>query len=406
VLVTGYDILFFWVARMMMLGLYAMDGVQPFGVVALHGMVRDERGRKMSKSRGNVVDPMAWIEEFGADAVRLTLARGANPGSDLAISPEWVAGSRNFCSKLFNATRFALMNGAHVPTVPVDRRTLNDPDTWILDRLDAVVASTTALLGDFQIAKAAEGLYHFVWDEFCDWYLEFAKVAIYGPAEGAQRSREVLGHTLDVVLRLLHPVIPFVTERLWTTLTGGESLVIADWPVHEGMPENTAVADRIALARQLITEVRRFRADQGLRPAAKVPAAIAGLDGVGLAGLADVIRSVARLGEPADGFAASASVEVGIGGGLVQIQLDTSGTVDVAAEKARLRKDKVAAEREIVDTTGKLDNPAFIAKAPAAVVQKIRARLARAEADVERINARLIAFGDDGSDDGSADNGS
>ena len=159
----------------------AGNGVSPFAMVALHGMVRDERGRKMSKSRGNVIDPMAWIEEFGADAVRLTLARGANPGADLATSAEWVAGSRNFCSKLFNATKFALMNGARVPAGPIDRAAIGDVDRWILDRLDSTVTSTTTLLADFQIAKAAEGLYHFVWDELCDWYLEFAKVAIYGP---------------------------------------------------------------------------------------------------------------------------------------------------------------------------------------------------------------------------------
>ena len=402
VLVTGYDILFFWVARMMMLGLYAMkDGagepIVPFEVVALHGMVRDERGRKMSKSRGNVVDPMAWIEEYGADALRLTLARGANPGSDLATSTEWVAGSRNFCSKLFNATKFALMNGARVPSTPLDRGTLSDVDVWILDRLDATVSTTTALLSDFQIAKAAEGLYHFVWDELCDWYLEFAKVAIYGAPDQAERTREVLGQTLDVVLRLLHPFIPFVTESLWTTLTGGESLVISSWPGADSTADgtaDTAVAGRISLVQQLITEVRRFRADQGLKPSAKVPTVISGLGAAGLAGLEDVIRSVAKLAEPGEHFAATASVEVGLGSGSAHLELDTSGTVDKAAEKARLAKDLGVATKEIADTTGKLGNEAFVAKAPAAVVDKIRGRLTRAQADVERITARLTALGD------------
>ncbi len=401
VLVTGYDILFFWVARMMMLGLYAMkddagQGVSPFSVVALHGMVRDERGRKMSKSRGNVIDPMAWIEEYGADAVRLTLARGANPGADLATSADWVAGSRNFCSKLFNATRFALMTGATVPTGPIDRSTLDDVDAWILHRLDQTVAATTDLLTDFQIAKAAEGLYHFVWDELCDWYLEFAKDAIYGDPERAARTRDVLGHTLDTVLRLLHPFVPFVTETLWTSLTGGESLVIAEWPTTARTADPDRAADierRIADVQQFVTEVRRFRADQGLRPAAKVPATITGLAEADLAGLEDVIRSVARLSRPDANFAASVSMQVGLGVRSAGIELDTSGTIDLVAEKARLTRDLAVAQKEIVDTTGKLGNQAFVGKAPAAVVDKIRDRQARAQADVERITARLDTLG-------------
>ncbi len=402
-----------------MLGLYAMkddvgEGVSPFSVVALHGMVRDERGRKMSKSRGNMVDPMAWIDQYGADALRFTLARGANPGSDLATSVEWVAGSRNFCSKLFNATRFALMNGARVPTTPLDRWSLGDVDQWILDRLDEVVVATTALLEDFQIAKAAEGLYHFVWDEFCDWYLEFAKVAIYGDPADAEQTRQVLGTVLDTVLRLLHPFIPFVTERLWTTLTGGESLVIADWPTGAGADTDTDTATatsadpatatgpaggaghgagaRIALVQHLVTEVRRFRADQGLRPSAKVPATLTGLEEAGLGRLEPVVRSVARLAEPGADFTASVSVSVGLGSESAHIELDTSGTVDVGAEIARLRKDLAVATKEITDTTAKLDNAAFVAKAPAAVVEKISARLARAQTDVERITSRLAVL--------------
>ncbi len=396
VLVTGYDILFFWVARMMMLNLYAMDGAQPFDVVALHGMVRDDRGRKMSKSRGNVVNPMDWIDTYGADAVRLTLARGANPGADQAAAAEWVAGSRNFCSKLFNATRFALMNGARVPDAPVDRAALSDPDGWILDRLDETVTATGGLLADFQIGKAAEGLYHFVWDELCDWYLEFAKVAIYGDESQAEPTRQVLGHTLDTVLRLLHPFIPFVTEELWKSLTGGESIVIADWPTASGVAADPAVAGRIAHAQHLITEVRRFRTDQGLRPSAKVPAALTGLDAAGLASLEAVIRSVVRLTEPESEFSSSVSVQVAVGQAgqdVVTVDLDTSGTVDIGAEIARLNKDLAAAEKEIGDTFVKLGNTAFTDRAPVAVVDKIRARAARATADIERITARLTELG-------------
>ena len=194
------------------------------------------------------------------------------------------------------------------------------------------------------------------------------------------------------MLRLLHPFVPFVTETLWTSLTGGESLVVADWPAPAGATDPAAVArtaSRIADVQQFVTEVRRFRADQGLKPAARVPAAITGLAAADLADLADVIRSVARLSPPGDGFTASVSMQVGLGVRTAGVDLDTSGTIDVAAEKARLAKDLVTAEKEAGDAAGKLGNEAFVGRAPAAVVGKIRDRLARAEADIERITARL-----------------
>ena len=196
VLVTGYDILFFWVARMMMFGLYAMAdhgpaGAVPFRDVALHGLVRDAHGKKMSKSRGNTVDPLDWIERFGADATRFTLARGSSPGGDVAISEEWVAGARNFCNKLWNATRFALLNGADAAAGLPDLATLPVPDRWILSRLAAVTAATDDLLERFEFAKACDGLYHFAWDEFCDWYLELAKPALAGADEATAAATEV-----------------------------------------------------------------------------------------------------------------------------------------------------------------------------------------------------------------------
>jgi valyl-tRNA synthetase len=388
VLVTGYDILFFWVARMMMFGNYAMDGT-PFETVALHGLVRDQYGKKMSKSRGNVVDPLAWIDTYGADAVRFTLARGANPGTDQAIAEDWVGGSRNFCSKLFNATRFALLNGATVPETPVEAADLTLADRWVLDRLDQVIAETTALLGDFQFAKSAEGLYHFAWDEVCDWYLELAKIQLQTGDEARQRTtREVLGTVLDAVLRLLHPYVPFVTDTLWTQLTGGESLVIADWPQPSGRTADPAATTWMSDLDKLVTQIRRFRADQGLAPSRKVPARIEGADAVAATGAA-----LSRFEPAGDDFAATATLTVALSGGTAAVSVDTSSAIDVAAETARLRKELAIAEKDLADTGRKLGNDQFMGKAPEKVIAGIRTRNDAAQADIARIGARLGELG-------------
>jgi valyl-tRNA synthetase len=397
VLVTGYDILFFWVARMMMFGLYAMRDAEPeravpFRTVALHGLVRDERGKKMSKSRGNVVDPLAWIEEYGADAVRFTLARGANPGADQAIAEDWVRGSKSFCSKLYNATRFAILNGAMVPTIPVDPDGGTSADRWILDRIDTLIGETTALLGDFQYAKAAEGLYHFAWDEFCDWYLEVAKVQIRAGELQATHTRAVLGTVLDSLLRLLHPFVPFVTESLWTRLTGGESLVIADWPVSSGRPVDPSAAQAISDLVKLVTEIRRFRGDQGLAPSRTVPARLLVTDGRPEDPLLTGAAELTRLATGAAHFSATASLQVPLAGRTVTLEVDTSSAIDVAAEKARAQRDLAAARKEFEQTAGKLGNPSFLAKAPESVVAGIRLRHSAAEADVERLEARISAL--------------
>ncbi|GLH98998.1 valine--tRNA ligase [Phytohabitans aurantiacus] len=385
VLVTGYDILFFWVARMMMFGLYAMDGKQPFDVVALHGIVRDQHGKKMSKSFGNVVDPLDWIDRFGADATRFTLARGANPGSDVAVSEEWVQGSRNFCNKLWNATRFALMNGAHTEgELPASLSTV---DRWILSRLQHVVAEVDQQLEGFEIAKACDTLYHFAWDDVCDWYVELVK-PVLATADG-DATRRVLGHVLDQLLRLLHPVMPFVTEELWTALTKGKTVVTAAWPVADQALVDDAAEAELATVQRVVTEIRRFRSDQGLRPGQRVTARLGGLAGAGIAAHEPLIRSLVRLDEPGDGFAATATLAVT---GAIGVELDTRGTIDVAAERARLEKDRAAAQKEADQCRAKLGNPAFVDKAPEQVVGKIKDRLAAAEADLARIVAALGAL--------------
>ncbi|MFD3416096.1 valine--tRNA ligase [Streptomyces cyaneofuscatus] len=386
VLVTGYDILFFWVARMMMFGLYVNDGVPPFSTIVLHGMVRDEHGKKMSKSFGNVVNPLDWMDKYGSDALRFTLARGANPGTDVPIGEDWVQGSAKFSNKIWNATRFALMNGATIEgdLPPVEEMSVTD--RWILSRLNQTVADVDAFYDDFQFAKISEALRHFAWDEVFDWYVELSKTTFFAGGRPAEVSGRVLGEVLDVMLRLLHPIVPFVTEALWTALTGRESIVIAEWPGDSGFRDDAAEKE-IELVQQVVTEVRRFRNDQGLQPGQKVPAELT-LTGTALAPHEAAIRQLLRLQPAGDGFHATASLPVAG----ATVALDLSGTIDVPAERKRLTKDLEAAQKEKAQATGKLGNEAFLAKAPDNVVDKIRGRLSKAEADIERISAQLAAL--------------
>jgi valyl-tRNA synthetase len=380
VLVTGYDILFFWVIRMMLFGLYATDEV-PFRTVVLHGLIRDSSGKKMSKSRGNVIDPLVWIDEYGADAVRFSLLQGANPGADQAVNEEWVVGARNFGTKLWNATRFALLSGATVEAdLPADP---SGPDAWILARLAEVITEVDALYERYEFAKIADVLYHFAWDEVCDWYIELAKLSL--PGSTGDATRRVLGEVLDKLLRLLHPMIPFVTEALWTQLTGGESLVIADWPSADRYQADAAASADVALIQAVVTELRRFRSDQGLKPSQRVPARVLGATPT----TEPAIRALLRLDVPGESFSATASLTTARG---VEVELDLSGTIDVAAERARLTKDRAAAEKERAVNAGKLANESFVGKAPDAVVAKVRDRLAAAEADLARIDAALAAL--------------
>ncbi|NEE02772.1 valine--tRNA ligase [Phytoactinopolyspora halotolerans] len=389
VLVTGYDILFFWVARMMMFGLYANadngpERAIPFHTIALHGMVRDKHGKKMSKSFGNAVDPLEWMDAYGSDALRFTLARGANPGVDVPIGEDWVQASRNFCNKLWNATRFALMSGAKVGELPPAEQ-LSAPDRWILSRLHATLAEVDAFYEDYQFAKACDALYHFAWDEFCDWYVELAKTPLNEGGDAAERTRLVLGHVLDHLLRMLHPVTPFVTEVLWTTLTGDESVVVATWPVADADAHSDAVAESgVEELKRLVTEIRRFRSDQGLKPGQRVAARLDGMAGVPAAHEAE-IRSLTRLNTPDEGFTSSASLTVGG----VTIELDLSGAVDVEAERKRLTKDLAAERKALEQSDRKLGNEQFLAKAPEAEVEKVRARRATAEAEIARLEAQL-----------------
>jgi valyl-tRNA synthetase len=382
VLVTGYDILFFWVVRMMMMSTFAMDGVPPFKTIMLHGLVRDQFGKKMSKSRGNVIDPLEFMDKYGADALRFTLARGANPGTDQALAEDWIGGSRNFATKLWNATRFAMMNGATVAGDLPATDSLNAIDKWILSRLSETISETTDLLEKYEYARACELMYHFAWDDLCDWYLELSKESFAsGNAEGTKR---VLGFVLDQLFRLMHPVMPFITEQMWTTLTGGESLVVAQWPGANPAHVDKKAEALISQLQEIITEVRRFRNDQGIKTSLKIPGRIVATGDI--AKYASAVAFVVRM-ELGD-ITPSAKCEAAG----VTIEFDLTGSIDVVAERARLEKDLATASKDKQTAEVKLNNEGFMAKAPENVLVEIRERLAKTTSDIERITAALAAL--------------
>ena len=379
VLVTGYDILFFWVARMMMFGLFAMDGVQPFHTIALHGLVRDQYGKKMSKSKGNTVDPIEFMDTYGADALRFTLARGANPGKDQALAQDWIGGSRNFATKLWNATRFAMMNGATTQGDLPALDSLNAIDKWILSRLSELISEVDRLLGSFEFARACELMYHFAWDDLCDWYLELSKESL--ASGNSTDTKRILGFVLDQLFRLLHPVMPFITETMWTALTENESLVIADWPVSNASHVDKEAENLVIELQEIITQVRRFRNDQGIKTSQKIPARFIAPDYIHdyTGAMAFVLRL--ELGE----ITPSAHCEIAD----VKVEFDLTLSIDVIAERARLEKDLSTAKKDKQTAEIKLTNAGFMAKAPATVVIEIRERLSKTSADIDRITVQL-----------------
>lgn len=382
VLVTGYDILFFWVVRMMMMSTFAMDGIAPFKTIMLHGLVRDQFGKKMSKSRGNVIDPIEFMDKYGADALRFTLARGANPGTDQALAEDWIGGSRNFATKLWNATRFAILNGATTAGALPDVSSLTAIDRWILSRLSETLRDVDSLLEGYEFARACEILYHFAWDDLCDWYLELSKETFASDQKAA--SQRVLGHVLDQLLRALHPVMPFITEELWCTLTGEESLVVAAWPEFNPGHIDKSSESLVGALQEVVTEVRRFRNDQGLKPSQKVPGRFIG--SADIVQYSSALRFLLKIEDKE--FTPSATLEIAG----VKIELDLTGSIDVVAERARLEKDLAAAKKDLQTAEVKLGNAGFMAKAPADVVVEIKERLTKTSADIERITAALAAL--------------
>jgi valyl-tRNA synthetase len=394
VLVTGFDIIFFWVARMMMMGLYCMEEV-PFRDVYIHALVRDEKGQKMSKSKGNVIDPLDLIETYGADALRFTLAAMAAQGRDIKLSPARVEGYRNFATKLWNAARFAQMN-ACAPQSGFDpagaKVTLN---RWILGESERTLAAITEAIQAFRFNEAAGAIYHFVWHVYCDWYLELIKPILAGDDEqAAAETRAVAAFVLDRALKLLHPFMPFVTEELWAKLApdaeGRDSLLmLAPWPEHQGLANEEADAEISWLIR-VISEVRSVRAEMNVPAGAKVPLLIAGAGEETKARVArhqETLLRLARLDSLDFGKPPQGAVQIVLDEATLALPL--AGIIDIDAEQKRLKREIDKVGSEIKQLNAKLANEKFVSRAPEHVVEEQRERKVEAEAIAAKLAQAL-----------------
>jgi valyl-tRNA synthetase len=394
VLVTGFDIIFFWVARMMMMGLHVMDEV-PFRDVYIHALVRDEKGQKMSKSKGNVIDPLELIDAYGADALRFTLSAMAAQGRDIKLSASRVEGYRNFATKLWNAARFAEIN-ACIPVKGFDpasaKQTIN---RWIAGESERAIATVTEALEAYRFNEAAGAIYSFIWHKFCDWYLELIKPILSGPDQAAAaETRAMTAWVLDRALKLLHPFMPFVTEELWAKLAregeGRDSLLIlAPWPKHQGL-ENAEADAEIGWVIRLISEVRSVRSEMNVPAGAKVPLVISGASDETTARAKrheETILRLARIDAMSFGKAPAGAVQIVLDEATLALPL--AGIIDVAAESKRLKReiDKVGSEIRQLDA--KLANEKFVARAPEHVVEEQRERKADAEATAARLEQAL-----------------
>ncbi|WP_391202239.1 valine--tRNA ligase [Psychrobacillus sp. L4] len=379
-LVTGYDIIFFWVSRMIFQGI-EFTGTRPFEDVLIHGLVRAEDGRKMSKSLGNGIDPMEVIEKYGADSLRYFLSTGSSPGQDLRFSTEKVEAVWNFANKIWNASRFALMN---MDGLKFEEINLNGKksvaDAWILTRLNETIEQVTRLSEKYEFGEVGRALYNFIWDDFCDWYIEMAKLPLNGEDEEAKMmTRSVLAYVLDNTMRLLHPFMPFITEEIWQNLPHeGESITVSAWPtVNEGLSNKEDAASMKLLA-EIIRSVRNIRAEVQTPMSKKVPLYISAKDADTLAVLEANAKYLERFCNP-EPLVIGQGIEVpGQSMSAVvtgaQLFLPLQGLIDIDAEKARLEKELEKWAKEVKLVQGKLSNERFVSKAPDAVVAEERAK--------------------------------
>ncbi|MBR6533164.1 MAG: valine--tRNA ligase [Clostridia bacterium] len=378
-LVTGYDIIPFWVMRMMFSGI-EQTGQVPFDTVLIHGLVRDSQGRKMSKSLGNGVDPLEVIDTYGADALRFSLATGNSPGNDMRYIPERVEASRNFANKIWNAARFILMNLENDSELPLDISALALEDKWILSKYNTLVAEVTDNLDKFELGLAVQKLYDFIWDVFCDWYIEICKARLNGEDKKAKdTARSVLVYVFTNTLKLLHPFMPFITEEVWLSMPhSGESIMISEWPKFSAELEFKAEEGDFEKIMAVIRAIRNRRAEMNVPPSKKAKVFIVSNDNKTFeSGSAYICRlGFASSVETADSFEAEGSVRVITDNATVYMPMKE--LVDVTAEIERLRKDLKKAEEDKVFFEKKLSNEGFLAKAPAQLVEKQKEGLQKA----------------------------
>ncbi len=405
VMETGYDIIFFWVARMAMAGIHFL-GVVPFQTIYLHGLVRDAKGEKMSKSKGNVVDPLEVMDEYGTDALRFTLATSSTPGNDMKLVPERIVGNRNFANKIWNAARFVMTAtaglGNGVPDIAeVTPTTL--ADRWILQRLARLTAEVTRLINEFQLGEAGRQINDFFWSDYCDWYVECSKVQL---REGDERTRQatagILRAVLDQSLRLLHPFMPFVTEETWQhlyrTSLGGDSaqwpapaLIVAAWPRSNSAALDASAESEFALLQEIIVRIRDARNQANVENSRRVRVIlVAGEQYAMLKAQAPLIEFLGRTEKPElhKSLAEKPAQAMSLLAGSVEMYLPLAGLLDIGKELARLAREIAATEQEIVRLQGKLANESFVTRAKPEVVQKERDRLAEQEERLNKLRER------------------
>lgn len=395
VLVTAYDIIYFWVARMIFTAL-EFTGEKPFADVLIHGLVRDAEGRKMSKSLGNGVDPLEVIEKYGADAMRYMISTGSTPGQDLRFRWEKVEQARNFANKIWNASRFALMNLEGVAYEDIDiTGELGTADRWILHRLNETSRDVSRLINAYDFGETGRLLYNFIWDDLCDWYIEFAKLSLYGENAEAKRSTQsVLAYVLDRTLRLIHPFMPYISEEIWQHLPHeGKTITLASWPEYDPGLENGDAVAEMNLLMDIIRAVRNIRAEVNVPMSKKVELIVK-------AGSPETLAIIERNGAYISRFANTSSYVAGLNPEApekvmsavvtgAELLLPLSGLIDIEQEIKRLEKEVQTLTSEVERVEKKLGNPGFVSKAPAKVIEEERAKMADYSAKREKVLARI-----------------
>ena len=393
-LVTGYDIIFFWVARMIFSACEHM-GKPPFSTVFIHGIVRDEQGRKMSKSLGNGIDPLLVIDKYGADALRFTLATGNSPGNDMRYSEKKVEASRNFANKLWNAARFILMNLDGTEEAPRVPENLETEDKWILSLFNKLAKEVTDNLEKFELGVAVQKLYDFIWDVFCDWYIEIAKIRLQAGGEKAKQVKAVLIYVMSETLKLLHPFMPFITEEIWLTLPhDGKTIMKSAWPVYDEKLNFDEDEKKMESIMEAIRAIRNRRAEMNVPPSRKAKVYIATEKKDVFASSSVFMQRLASASETeiGDNFD-ELSDAVCIVTHDAKIYIPMGDLVDFEAERKRLLKELEGAEKKLAQINGKLSNEGFLSKAPAAVVEGQKQEKAKLDEKIKMLNESIAKLG-------------